>query len=133
MTDNPFKPPESDLRPTFKTPVDGSRFLNVRCPVCDVLAVNRLRAVFSPRCGYCGCRLKRYPGLPVASHVLGMVVLYLSIAVGIWMFSVLPLLLGFAFSLLMGSAGRLVPNQKDPETRIRMRMQKLRTDASARQ
>lgn len=126
MAENPFEPPSSQLDPNAgveRPPTVLSRGL---CDVCRRNAVGRLRALFFPRCANCGCRLKQNFIFGFGAHLASSSIIYVSTLVSISSLSPLPLLVGFGAGMLITAFGRFVPDEKDPETRIRMRMYELK-------
>lgn len=130
MTRNPFDPPKSDVGGASSPLAAPPRPWHARCPVCGQRGISRLRAIVAPRCSACGCRVRQTMFAGLATHLVSSALLYLSIAVSISYLTVLPLLVGFGLSALMVSAGTFAANEKDPETRIRMRIQELKTRAT---
>ena len=130
MTRNPFDPPKSDVGGASSSLSRQPRPWHARCPVCGQRGISRLRAIVAPRCSECGCRVRQNMFAGLATHLVSSVLLYLSIAVSISYLTVLPMLVGFGLSAAMVSTGAFVANKKDPETRIRMRMQELKARAT---
>ncbi|MEO1575358.1 MAG: hypothetical protein AAFU65_10415 [Pseudomonadota bacterium] len=66
----------------------------------------------------------------IGTHLVSSAIIYVAIAVGISYLTIVPTIAGFALSAILVSVGEFVPNEKDPETRIRMRMHELKSRKS---